>query len=364
MRHELQQVVQASGPFASVYLDASHDTADATHQNELRWQAARSELAARGADDHTLDAIGAALLEEHPVVGDAGRAVVAAGGTVLVDEVLPLPPQAEVVRFSDLPYLVPLLATAPPEVPYVVAVADKVGARLHAVDRTGVEVADQTVRGEDHPVHPVGGGGQAHWSIERRAEEIVRRNAKEVAEQATKLVERVGAQLLVLAGDVQARSAVRAALTGHVARLVAELDLDATAIDERPELLAQGVQRLQAELQAAEEVAAVDRLHTGEAHGTAREGLGPVLAALRAGQVETLLVTDPALGDQEVLVGPDRAQVALAADDVPEAGGRLARERADEALPAAAIATSADVLVLTGGQTEVADGVAALLRYA
>jgi peptide subunit release factor 1 (eRF1) len=363
MRHELQQVVQASGPFASVYLDASHGTADATHQNELRWHAARSELASRGADESTIDAVGAVLLDEHPVVGDAGRAVVAAHGTVLVDEVLPLPPRADVVRYSDLPYLVPLLAMAAPDVPYVVAVADKVGARLHAVDRSGVEVADQTVRGEDHPVHQVGGGGQAHRSIENRAEEIVRRNARDVAEQVTKLVERVGARLVVLAGEVQGRSAVRTALPGHVERLVTELDLDAAAIDERPEQLARGVARLLAEDRAADEVAAVDRLHTGAAHGTAREGLGPVLAALRAGQVETLLVTDPALGDREVLVGPDRSQVALSADELPEAGGRLVTERADEALPAAAIATSADVLVLAG-QTEVTDGVAALLRYA
>jgi hypothetical protein len=357
---QLHQVINTPGPFASVYLDASHETFDAPRRNELRWQAARAELAAQGADDDTVAAV-ATVLSERPVVGRAGRAVVAAHGAVLVDEVLPLPPPADVARFSDLPYLLPLLAMSPTPAPYVIVVADKIGARLHVVDRTGVEVADTTVRGAD--THVTGGGRGAQGGAESRSEETLRQNAKEIAEKTVTLAEQVSAALVVLAGEVQARAAVRAALPAHVERLVTELDVDANGIKENPELLADGVARMLAQDQAAEEVDAVDRLHIGAAHGTSREGMAGVLDALRSGQVDTLLVTDPLLGDREVWLGADRSQVTMDTSTMPEAGDGLVRRRADEAVPAAAIATSADVLVLTG-QTEVTDGVAALLRYA
>jgi stalled ribosome rescue protein Dom34 len=266
-----------------------------------------------------------------------------------------------VARFSDLPYLLPLLAMSPTPVPYLIVVADKVGARLHVVDRTGVEVADTTVRGAD--THVSGGGRGAQGGVESRTEETLRQNAKEIAAQTTTSAQDVSAELVVLAGEVQARAAVRAALPAHVERLVTDLDVDANGIKENPELLADGVARMLAQEQAAEEVDAIEQLRVGAAHGMSREGLPGVLDALRTGQVGTLLVTDPLLGDREVWLGADRSQVTTDRSTVPEAGDDLVRRRADEAVPAAAIATSAEVLVLTG-QTEVADGIAALLRYA
>src|SRR5690349_10729342 len=94
---QLRELVATPGPFASVYVDASHDTEDAAHQAELRWQAARSELAELGTEQATIDAIGRALLDGPPPVGTAGRAVIAAGGDVLADEPLPVPPPRPLV---------------------------------------------------------------------------------------------------------------------------------------------------------------------------------------------------------------------------------------------------------------------------
>jgi hypothetical protein len=98
-------------------------------------------------------------------------------------------------------------------------------------------------------------------------------------------------------------------------------------------------------------------LRAGGAHGTACQGLADVTEALRFGQVDTPIVTDPVT----VRVGDDRTQVMTDGAD-GSANGTV--ERADEAVPVAAIATSADVRVLTGGEAEpFADGVAALLRF-
>jgi alkylated DNA nucleotide flippase Atl1 len=359
--HELRDVARADGPFASVYLDASHDTEDAARQNELRWATASAELNALGADEPTIAAARDAVLGSRPPVGRAGRCVVAARGEVLVNEVLPTPPAQPVARYSDLPYLMPLLAAAPRPVAHVVVVADKRGGWFRVVNRDGAEVPVEPVHASGRDVHPVSGGGFAHGRIENRAEQTTRNNEKEVAERVAALVEQVGAEVLVVVGEVQARSRLVAALPQHCQRIATELDADAEAVT--PDRLLTEVDRLLAQHEAEWDAQAVDRLRTGFAHGTARQGLTEVTESLRIAQVETLLVTDPAMDDRTVFVGTDRNEVVANPDELPDAG-TLAVERADEALPVAAIATAADVLVLTGGQAgNIKDGVAALLRF-
>lgn len=356
---QLRDVVTHDGPFATVRLDASRTTEDAAHQNELRWRDASARLAEMGADDATVATVGAAVLDSPPPVGDASRAVVAAHGELLVNEVLPGPPGPQVYRFSDLPYLMPLLSVSGP-VSYVVVVADKAGGWLEGADRQGRPIERQVVRGSDHPVHQVGGGGRAHKSIEARAEETVHHNARELAAEVARTAGRLAADVLVVVGETQARSRLVAELPEQIRAAAVELDMDARAAERDRAALAQAVQRLVGETRAYRELDAVDRLRTGLAHGTATDGLAAVTEALRMGQVETLLVTDPVLAGRTVHVGDDPTQVdTRPADDTRE-------RRADEALPAAAIATSADVLVVADGQagdTPVADGVAALLRF-
>lgn len=358
---QLRELVRAKGPFVSVYLDATHDTEDATTQNELRWRAAETELSGKGAEQATIEATRQAVLDTPPV-GRAGRAVIAARGEVLLAEDLPVPPAAEVVRYSELPFLLPLLSSVGPPVPHVVVLADKTGAQLRAVDANGSEVATPTTRGEDHPVHHVAGGGTAHGSMENRAEETVRRNAREIAAAAARLVEQVGAELLVLAGTISARTAIHAELPQHVRQRSVELDIDGAHNDIDDAELGIGVARLLAQRQAERDESALERLHVGQAHGTACAGLSGVTEALRAGAVETVLVTDASLADRSVWLGEDHTQIATRPDELRELGAEVLERRADEAVPVAALETAADILVLTGAAS-IADGVGALLRY-
>jgi hypothetical protein len=69
--------VDLPGPFATVYLDVSHDTDDAERAIALRWAQARDELTAQGADAATLDALADAVTDAPPAVGRAGRVLVA-----------------------------------------------------------------------------------------------------------------------------------------------------------------------------------------------------------------------------------------------------------------------------------------------
>ena len=352
---QLRDILRADGPFVSVYVDASHDTEDAITQNELRWRAVEAELAEQGADQATIDAAGGAVLDP-PAVGRAGRAVIAARGEVLLTEDLPVPPANDLTRWSELPFLLPLLACATPDVAHVVVLADKIGGQLRAVDADGDTVDTETTHGRDRPVHHVSGGGAAHGSMENRAEETVRRNAKEVADKAVHLAERVDAELLVLAGTVSARTAIHAELPAHLRERVVELDINAAHTDLDDPQVREGVARLLAQVLAERDLAALERLRVGRAHGNACEGLTEVTEALRIGAVEALLVVDPTLGGRSVWLGEDPTQLATRPDS------KLTEYRADEAVPAAALETAADVLVLTGA-TSVTDGVGALLRF-
>jgi hypothetical protein len=249
-----------------------------------------------------------------------------------------------------------------PPVPHVIVLADKTGAQLRAVDANGAEVVPESVQGSERPVHHVSGGGLAHGSMENRADETVRRNAKDIAEHAVRLAEQVNAELLVLAGTVSACAAIHAELPEHVRRLAVELDIDAAHTDIDATEVTDGVVRLLAQRQAERDDSVLERLNIGRAHGTACEGLTKVTEALRLGAVDTVLVTDPALAEATVWLGEDHSQIATGPSEVREAGADAVERRADEALPAAAFATAANVLVLTGAAT-VTDGVAALLRY-
>jgi peptide chain release factor subunit 1 len=87
-----------------------------------------------------------------------------------------------------------------------------------------------------------------------------------------------------------------------------------------------------------------------------------VCAALREGAVETLLIGD--LGDATVLRGDNHETIAPNANVLSELGTAPASTvRADEALPLAAVAIDAD-LVLIGDRVAPRDGVGAVLRYA
>jgi hypothetical protein len=194
----LRQVAGHDGPFASVYFDSSHDTEDAAHQLDLRWRSIREQLTSAGASRKTVAALDTAIVDGPASTGRAGRALLAAEGTVLLDEQLSDPPPAEIVRFSPLPYLLPVLELGPRQVPHVVAVIDRVGADLRAVGADGAELTERSVRGEEHPVHKVRGGGWAYWNIQHRVEDVVRRNVERVAHEISRLVEDTGARVVVL----------------------------------------------------------------------------------------------------------------------------------------------------------------------
>ena len=358
-RDELQDVLAAEGPFACAYFDASHDTEDAADRIRLQWRSVREQLTEQGTDRSTVDAMDRAVEEAPPPVGSAGRALIAAGGDVLVDEWLPSPPQT-VAAWSDVPQLLPLLASMDRPVPYVAVVADRTEARLKAVDHSGEPVATEDVSGEDYHVHKPRGGGWSHRRIQQYAEESVKRNARDIADEADLLAQKVSARLLAIGGEAQTRSALREELSPRCQEIAVELNAGPAEgepdMDEYDTWIAEVVARQQAE----DRDAVLQRYRAAAGRdGEAASGLREVTSALRDGRVGTLLVDRGALGDAAVLWGADVLRVATGDDGLSEQN--VTEHRADEALPAAAIAAGADVLVVD--DAELPDGVGALLRY-
>ncbi|MBW4722255.1 Rv2629 family ribosome hibernation factor [Saccharothrix obliqua] len=356
----LEELVREPGPFATVYLDASHDTEDAAKALELRWRGLRAELEQQGADAATLDAIGTALGE--PVVGKGGRAVVAAAGRLLLDEALPRPPAVDSARWSRLPHLLPLAKLLPPTVPHVVVVADRAGADLHGYGEQGEVTAE--VRGRTHPLHKIRGGGWAHRRIQNTVEETAQRNAARVAEEADRLVADLGARLLVLGGEVQARAAVRRELGPRAQEVLVEVEGGSLGEGADDEAFDAAVRSVVAQHQYGEEhdVVTAFTAESGRDQGLAVQGMERVVAALREANVDALLVADRALDERTVWAGDDPAQVAVRPADLKAFGvSDIAEQPADEALASAATAIGARVVF--ADEVELWEGVGALLRH-
>lgn len=296
---QFQDVVGAEGPFVSVCLDVGEHVS-------LRWRAMRDQLEAEGAFGDLLALVDEAL---RTPLGSVGRGLVVGDGRVLVDEPLPMAPSGYVARFSALPYVLPMVDLAEPLLPHVVVRVDEHGADLRGVDAGGRPVAVASV-----------------GARERRLDAA---ELADVAQEATALVDRLDAPLLVLAGPLTARRSVRVALPGKYHRLVVEVE----GAPDRAVLHLAG----RANQDARRAVVQRFRDEVTGLTGRAVHGIDAVYGALAEGRVEVLLLTDS-------LVGSRMAD-----------GGR-----ADEVLPLLAVASGAEI-VLVGGAVRLHEDVGALL---
>jgi peptide subunit release factor 1 (eRF1) len=365
----LRELVTAPKPLVSVYYEDSHDTADAEKQLELKWRELHDTLSGKGAPDTALKALEAAATDRERAEGTAGRALIAAGSEVLVDERFDEVPAESETRVSELPYLLPLARYAEPGPTHVVAVADHIGADVYLFDGYRRELDQSSVEGQDHPVHKARTGGVGNRNTQARAEETVRHNLEDAADAIAGLAQRSGAELVVVAGEVQARRGLYNELPEGVRRIATEVTSGARAEGSSLDELTERVREL---IDAARHERVRDSVQSfdaelGKDEGLAVQGLQAVTEALHEGNVRTLLFGNPR--NETVFVGEgfltdgDPTQIAVQREELEAFGVTEMREhRADEAVPVAAVAVDAD-LVYAGEELELTDGFGALLRY-
>jgi hypothetical protein len=359
-----RSLVSARGPFVSVYIDDSRDSADAEAQLDAKWRDVRRHLADRAVDEDVIDALERAVVHSEPAVGRRGRGVIAARDHVLVNEHLNSPPSATVLRVSDYPYVLPLAELGVQRRPtYVFAAVDHVGADITL--HRGEIVRSESVEGGGYPVNkPVTAGWTGYGDFQHSTEEAIRMNERAVVDRLTELVDETGAEVVFVCGEVRGRTDVVSALPGRVAARVCQLHAGARGArigeDEVSDLIDAEFERRR--LAEIADIAERFQSEIGRRSGLAAEGLAAVCAALRAGDVDTLIVGD--LGDATLVTGEELTTVAPDADALSELGEAPVRvARADEALPFVAITVGAS-LIRVGDRIAPTDGIGALLRYA
>jgi hypothetical protein len=348
----LSELLATPGAYATVYLDATLAKELGPQEVENRWRDQRRALADQGADEATLDAMRAAAGGHTEVPGERAQVLVGSGGRVRLDAVLPGRPRRETARWAPLPHLMPMLAQLRPVVPYVLALVDRTGGEVIVHGPQGESA--QTVRGDTSEVHKAHVGGWAELRYQHRVENLWEANARLVAQTVESAVRQVGAQLVVVAGDVRARTDLVDSLGEHARSLVMQLEHGGRAegIDE---------EKLHAEV---EEAVARAPPPAGAGDVLAVSGTADTVAALRQAAVETLLVVEYAQPDATAWIGPEPVHLALTAQELTELGVREpVQDRLDAALVRAAAGTDASVVTLAPGQLDLADGLGATLRY-
>jgi hypothetical protein len=222
----------------------------------------------------------------------------------------------------------------------------------------------------------LGSARDRRWSTprdQRAAEVNWDHNSVDMARTLHDAVERAGADVVVLTGDVRARQLVLDRLPPVTAACVVMVDHEVSVRphpesrlhDRREPDIADPV-LVGATHAAVESVVSerrngiVDRFHSGLSSGDSVRGLGPVCRAARELRIDTLVLsTEPA----HRMAWVDPLNPTMVGESKKDAGdGTVVQEPADDALVGAAAAAGAESLVIEA-DTELVEGLGAILRY-
>ncbi|QTE30479.1 baeRF2 domain-containing protein [Pengzhenrongella sicca] len=370
----LKPLLGRTGPFTTVYLDATR--ADSAGENEAaeRWKGLRRDLEHAGAPGPVLDEIGERVAHPTRVPGPHGRVLIADTSGVRVDRVLAEPPARSVARHGDVPDLLPAVRAADQSVDYLLVEVDRLGADVYACDLTGrlAGGAHDVIEGGHDVVHKVREGGMSDRRMQTRAEDSWERNAAVVATELDRRVMVHEPELILVTGDVRAVALVRDALGQRARELVAEVPGGSRSTGVNAGAFALRVQASleQFRVRRREQVLDVFRQEQGRDEAAVTE-LGDVLEVLRRGQVRDLVLAeapagqDSELSQRTVWVGPDPLQIGLDRDDLTAIGVLDgARELpAEIGLVRAALGQDAGVTFAIDGSVELIGGVGAVLRW-
>jgi hypothetical protein len=340
------------GPWATAYLDTSVADEATLSRRELKGRQISEDLAAQGADQATCLAVRRAI--DTYAFGEqvAGRAVFAAGGQVVLDPVLSVPPPGESFSvWAPLPHVAPLLELVSDEPDTLVVRIDRIGADIELL--TSQERRPQgTVEGRDWPVHRTASSDWSERHFQLSVENTWEENARTVAAAVENAVAETGARLVVLVGDERERRSVHTALPDHMAADVAETEHGGRAAGSgtaRLDAWIAAERREHARLHAARALEGFTAAkHRDDGRTDAADGVPALIDAAREHRIATLLLRPDGPDTQrEVWAGPEPEQIALRRTDARALGEREPfAVRADDALLRAAVLTGAEAVAV------------------
>lgn len=332
----IRPLYERRGPYASVYLGALTRPERGTH-----WHSVRDQL------DHHVDKATMDALEEEALRAAAGRALFATHGDVVLAESLAEAPY-EMAVWTPLPHITPLLLRRGENVPHLRVIVDHAGAELtmfgSGSPRTSI------VEAASWPLQKTAQGGWSQKRYERAVDETWEKNAVAVAHEIDEQVRRIGAELILVAGEPKSRSY----LLHHLG----------TKSADRVTMVEHGSREDHGQFEADVERALDDWLGRKRAELLERhqESAGPtgtarVSHALREGRVHALLM--PGELPKPVWIGGGGTQLATDQGELRRWGvSEPVQERSDSALVRAAAMTDAELWF-----TDAVSDVAAVLRY-
>ena len=362
----LTPVLEATGPFATVCADVTHTTENADTELDLRVRGMAEKLTEQGAPEPVVEAVRSRLLEGNEG-GEAGTlkgraVVVAADGSVVLDQALVDAPLREVAEWSAAPDLTPVLRQLPGRVPRIVVLTDRTGADITFIGAPGTVEEEEHPEGDTFQIRKVRGGGWAHHRYQHNAENKWVHNADEVAQRIASMVRRLGPRFVLVAGDVRARQILTDRASDLWSGLVVSMDEGGRAAGADREPVDLRERELVAEHEARECAEVLEQIQAARAHGLSVTGTRATVEALRKGQVETLVLTDEPSAET-LLVGDSPLELGVDQQDMDALGVHGEIVPADRALLAAAVASSAAVVMVPSSAMPAETPVAAVLRY-
>src|SRR3954447_16611524 len=360
----LSKLYGLDGPFVTLYLDSSSTAEDAAEQYDIRWRNVLRELEQEGVDEPTREAISAARGEH----GDGGtRVIVATPAAVQLALSLPQPPAQEIVATGNLPVLTPLVDALGLQVPHVVVLTDRNGADVLAYTIGPAPVETEAVDGDRWPLKKTGRGGWATKRYDATVHNNWHENAKDVASTVEKITADVSARFIIAAGDTMALQLLREHLPTALQDMFVTIEGGGRHLDGSDDVVAERITEVLADQVARSTLTLLEKF--AEERGQddrATDGVTATVAALRMGQVGTLILTDARDGGRELTFGPEPTHLAVTAQELLDLGVEQPwSATADEVLVRAALGTGAEVRFVTGGVEQApSEGVGAILRYA
>jgi hypothetical protein len=368
----LRGLYDTPGPWASVYMDATHHTEDARAALKIRWKDLRESLQDQDVDKPTLRALEAELIDDRtlraldttevevtPHPGQHGLALFAAGGEVRYAEMLNVPPASDSAQFEPLPHLTPLLVDRGEHIPWLRVIVDRVGADVQ--DR-----AHEIIKAEGSRSYPVRKPNRGGWSqdhLQRAAENTWQHNAKEVARQVDQQAMSIGAEVIVVAGDVRAAQLLVDELPERWRDKVIHTEAGSRArgsdLGPVEEVTRQAIERYVGRRKSS----VIDRFRQGGGE-SAIVGPRAAVAAVERRQIDTLLMDPDGIAKTELWIGSDPAQLAASEDELRQLGvTEIRRAPADDALVRAAAYIDAELVLVSPDDVRLDDGIGAVLRY-
>lgn len=329
--HDLVRLYEASGMFLTLWSPTAGAVEQAAEHQATLWRRTRSRAAEAGADEELLDDVEPFYADAY-TFGD-GMIVVGADDGVRLVEHLADPPPAELVRRSPLPSIVPVIKQRQAIRSHVIVLADRTGADLLSVSRSGHVETQEVEEISEHPIHKPRGQALSHRRIQQRAENSWEHNARAVADEIEAAASRIDASVVIVAGDERATSTITGELTGPVREMVRNVpggrhpDGSADALEARVDTV------IRTEVAAQTKRLLEQYDEEREKQPEVADDVDGILAALAAAQVDTLLVHDDP--DDETTVWYDPGGLTVARD--PNVFGGLYNEPVPARLVDAAV---------------------------